>query len=226
VSEPARLRVWGVGTSRTIRVHWMLCELGLPYETREIIPRTERMQDPEFLQRSPRGKVPILEDGELLIGESGAMVFHLADRYRNRAVLAPLPATPERALFDDLCLFALTELDAPLYVIRRHEGLPEIYGESPVAVAAARDYYLRGTEEIERRLADGRPYLQGDDFSGADLLVATCTRWASFVGIDPSEPIAAHGTRCESRPACREAMQRNFPPAALEALGRPPARAR
>jgi glutathione S-transferase len=221
VSEAATRRVWGVGTSRTMRAHWMLCELDLPYETREIIPRTEGMNDPDFLKHSARGKVPILEDGDVVIGESGAIVFHLADRYRDRARLAPEPATRERSFFDELCLFSLTELDAPLYVIRRHEGLPEVYGESAVAVAAAREYFLRGAEEIERRLEDGRPYLMGDDFSGADLLVATCTRWASFVGIDLPEPLATHGARCEGRPACREAMQRNFPPAALEALGRP-----
>jgi glutathione S-transferase len=221
VSPVAERRVWGVGTSRTMRVHWMLCELGLPYETREIIPRTESMNDRDFLEKSQRGKVPLLEEGNLLIGESGAIVFHLADRYRERLVLAPKPATGERARFDDLCLFTLMELDAPLYVIRRHEGLPDIYGEAPVAVAAARDYFLRSAQEIEQRLADGRPFLLGDDFSGADLLLATCTRWASFVGIALSEPLARHGAACEARPACREAMQRNFPPAALEALGPP-----
>jgi len=201
-----------------MRVHWTLGELDLPYETRPIIPRTERMDDDEFRKRSPRGKVPILEDGDLVMGESGAIVFHLADRYRDRAVLAPEPATNERAIFDDLCLFCLMELDAPLYVIRRHAGLPEIYGESPVAVASAREYFLRSSEEIARRLADGRPHLLGDDFTVADLLVATCSRWASFVGIDLPGPLGDHAERCETRPACRQAMQRNFPPEALEAL--------
>ena len=43
------LILWGVGTSRTIRPHWALCELGVDYETRKIIPRTESMEDPAFL---------------------------------------------------------------------------------------------------------------------------------------------------------------------------------
>lgn len=218
MSETAVRRVWGVGTSRTMRAHWMLCELDLPYESREIIPRTESMRDPDFMRLSPRGKLPLLEDGDVTIGESGAIVFHLADRYRERAVLAPPPATPERARFDELCLFTLMELDAPLYIIRRHGGLPEVYGESPVAVASARDYFLRSSEEIERRLADGRPHLLGRDFTAADLLLATCTRWATVVGIGLCEKLESHLARCESRPGCRAALENNFPPAALQAL--------
>ena len=135
---PRTLRVWGVGTARTIRAHWMLSELGLEYETREIIPRTESMNDPAFLKVSARGKVPILEDGTLVLGESGAIVSHLADRYREHGIFAPEPATDARSRCDELCLYALTELDAALYVIRRHEGLPHIYGEAPTATQAAR----------------------------------------------------------------------------------------
>ena len=67
-----RLRLWGVGTSRTLRPHWLLAELGLPYECREILPRSSSMQDPAFRALAPRGKVPILEDGGLVVGESGA----------------------------------------------------------------------------------------------------------------------------------------------------------
>ncbi len=196
----------------------MLCELGLEYETREIVPRTDSMNDPDFLEVSRRGKVPILEDGELVIGESGAIVFHLADRYREHATLAPEPATDARARFDDLCLFTLTELDAPLYVIRRHEGLPEIYGESPAAVDSAREYFLRQAGEPEARLSDGRPYLLGEDFSAADLLLASCLGWARFVDVALPEALEGHLARCSAREAFERARDRNFPPAAMAML--------
>jgi glutathione S-transferase len=78
------IRVWGIGTSRTIRPHWALAELGVEYETRAIIPRTPSMEDPEFLSVSRRGKVPILEHDDLVIGESGAIVFWLAEHFRDR----------------------------------------------------------------------------------------------------------------------------------------------
>lgn len=220
MSDRPRRRVWGIGTPRTLRAHWMLEELGLPYETVAVLPRSEAMDDPAFARLNGRHKVPVLEDGDVVIGESGAIVFHLADRYRERAVMAPRPATSERARFDDLCLFALTELDATLYVIRRHEGLPAVYGEAPTACAAARAYFLRQASELERRLADGRPYLLGDAFGAADLIVATCLDWARFVSIPLPDPLGAYRERIARRDGYARAMTTNFPPAAFEALRR------
>jgi len=52
--ETKRRRVWGIGTARTLRVHWMLAELGLPYETRPILTRSEEMSAPEFRALSER----------------------------------------------------------------------------------------------------------------------------------------------------------------------------
>ena len=213
-------RVWGIGTPRTMRAHWMLEELSLPYETIEILPRGEGMNDPAFARLNRRRKVPVLEDDGLVIGESGAILFYLADRYRERVQLAPAPATPERARFDDLCFYTLTELDATLYVIRRHEGLPAVYGEAPVACEAARQYFLRQVAELERRLADGRPHLLSHDFSAADLLVATCLEWASFVSIPLPESLTPYRERIAKREGYARAMARNFPPAAFEALRR------
>jgi glutathione S-transferase len=217
-------RVWGVGTSRTIRVHWALCELGIDYETREIIPRTRSMEDPEFLARSGRGKVPIFEDGDLVMGESYAIVFHLADRYRDCGPLAPEPGSDARARFDDLCLFTLSELDAPLYIVRRHEGLAETYGASPTAVDSARRYFGHQARHIERGLADGRPYLMGDAFSAADLLLASCLAWARVVEIELSTVLADHLERACKREAYKEAATRNFTPAALKMLQKTAAR--
>jgi glutathione S-transferase len=217
----AELRVWGIGTSRTLRPHWMLCELGLEYETRAIIPRSETMNDPAFRKVSGRGKVPILEHGELMIGESGAIVFYLADRFRERLTLAPLPATTERARFDEMCIFILMELDAPLYVIRRHEGLPEIYGASQTAVDAARAYFSRQTSVIEGWLENAEgSYLTGEHFSAADLLLATCSSWGRFVGIELSQPLSDHLALVTAREGFRKAFERNFTPEALAMLAR------
>lgn len=212
------LRIWGVGTSRTMRPHWALAELGLEYETREILPRTPAMQAPDFLRVSRRNKVPILECGDLIMGESGAILFHLADRYRERLELAPLAGSDERAVFDDVCLFALMELDAPLYVIRRHAGLPEVYGDAPVAVKAAREYFLRQAEQMEQRFSDGRRYLLGDAFSAADILFSTCIAWASFIGIGVSDRLGGYQAHVTDRPAYAAAVRRNFPAAAVDAM--------
>jgi glutathione S-transferase len=215
-------RLWGIGTSRTIRPHWLLHELALDYETRAVLPRTEAMNDPELLRWTQRGKIPFLEDGDVRIGESGAIVFYLADRYREHGVFAPEPGTPERAVFHELAFYILTELDATaLYVLRRHEGLPGEYGEAPVACAAARAYFQRQVGEMERRLADDRPYLMGNAFSAVDILLASCLAWAQFTRIPLSEPLTAYRDRVATRPAFASAVQVNFPPEALAALATP-----
>ena len=212
-------RVWGIGTPRPLRVHWMLHELGLDYETRVVYPR--QMSDPEFLRLVPRRKIPFFEDGDVRIGESGAITFYLADRYRDRAVLAPAPGSDARAGFDELAFFILMELDATaLYVLRRHEGLPDVYGEAPAACKAAREYFARMIGEIERRLADGRPHLLGAEFSAADVLLTSCLMWAQFIGVPLAESLAGYRERLAARPALGRAMAVNFPPEALAALRR------
>ncbi len=213
------LRLWGIGTGRTLRPLWLLNELGVEFESRKIITRTDTMDEPEFAALSERNKIPILEHGDLVIGESAAISLYLADTFREQGVFAPEPATPERARHDELCWFAMVEMDAILYTIRRHEGLPEVYGASETAVKAAREYFLRSAGEIERRLADGRPHLLGDAFMVADLIVKTCLDWAVVVcRIELPEVLAAYSGRISQRPAFGPSMAQNFPPEAMAAI--------
>jgi len=196
----------------------MLAELGLEYETREIIPRTESMDFPEFDALSRRKKVPLFEDGELMIGESAAIVLYLADRYRDPCAFTPEAGTNARARHDELCFFIMCEMDSALYIIRRHGGLPEVYGASTTAVKSARAYFLRSSEEIEDRLRDGRAFLLGDDFSVADLLLKTCLDWAGFVAIELPGFMADYSAAIGERPAYALAMRKNFTAAAYAAL--------
>lgn len=220
---PRDFKLWGIGTGRTIRPIWTAFELGLERDRdfilEETLTRTPLMETDAFRAVSPRGKIPIFESGPLRIGESAAISLHLADRYRDRSVLAPPLGTTERTVHDELCWFAMTEMDAILYILRRHDGLPEIYGDAPAAVSAARDYFARSSEEIARRLADGRPFLTGDAFTIADLLVKTCLDWSALLYRIPiADVLTAYAARLAERPAFERAMKTNFTPAAMAAL--------
>lgn len=216
MTASAQQRVlWGAGTPRTLRPRWALRELGLAYRSEAIVPRSEAMQRPEFRKVDRRGKVPILEDAGIVIGESAAIVLYLADRYRGQG--HPLGVPPDdceaRAAYYDSAFFITTELDATsLYIVRRHEGLPQVYGEAPVAVQSAREYFLRGLSHIEGRLSDGRPYLLGDDFRAPDLLLTTCIDWAGAIGIELPAVLSAYRERIAVRPAYRSAMDENYAP--------------
>jgi len=220
-SETSRspIRLWGVGTGRTLRPIWLLNELGVAFDLHPILTRTPTMDDPDFAALSGRKKIPILEHGDLVIGESAAICLHLADTFRDRGAFAPEPGTTERTRHDELVFFTMVEMDAILYTIRRHEGLPEVYGPSETAVRAARAYFLRSAGEIERRLADGRTHLLGNEFTVADLIVKTCLDWATLLcRIELPETIAAYGARISERPAFGPSIGQNFPPEAMKAL--------
>ena len=71
------ITLWGVGSSRAFRAHWALHELGLDYVTQDIRTRTASMETPLFREISPRKKIPVLQDGELKLFESCAIVMYL-----------------------------------------------------------------------------------------------------------------------------------------------------
>jgi glutathione S-transferase len=112
-----KLVLWGVGTTRTFRVHWALHELGLPYESRPILPRSGETKTPKYTALNARQKIPLLVDGDFHIGESAAIVAYLSQNY----------STPEHALIPEeksfqakwleWCFFIVAELDSTsLYV--------------------------------------------------------------------------------------------------------------
>src|ERR1700761_3142793 len=181
--------LWGAGTSRTIRAHWALHELGLNFELRPILPRTGETQTEEFTALSARQKIPVLQDDGLVLTESAAIATYLSDKYGQRHTRL-VPAEPRsRAQCLEWCFFVISELDATsLYVMRRHGDLRHIYGEAPMANEAAAAYFQKQMRTVERALIDGRPHVLGHRFSAADMLLSTCVAWAVRYGV----PVADH----------------------------------
>ena len=89
-----------------------------------------------------------------------------------------------RARLNEWCYFIMSELDAgSLYVVRRHDGLKQIYGEAPTAVESAKSYFLHNLEAMAARIGSDNTYLFGDQLSVADILLMTCLDWALSCGI-------------------------------------------
>ncbi len=203
--------VWGVGTSRTIRAHWALIELNLQYRTVPLRTRTMDMEDLSFLSMNPRKKIPVLKDGDLILTESAAIVTYLAERY-STAERRLIPESIEhRARYMEWLSFICMELDATsLYVLRRHEGLPNIYGDAPEACAAAREYFQRMINAAAMRLDDG-PYLLGDTFSGVDILMISALNWARRYGLPLPAAFQEYRSALLDRPTYEAAIEANTP---------------
>jgi glutathione S-transferase len=206
--------LWGIGTSRTIRPLWALHELGLDFALRPILPRTGETQTAEFTALSARQKIPLLQDNGLILTESAAIVTYLSDAYgqpHNR--LVPIDPRP-RAQCLEWCFFVISELDATsLYVMRRHGDLRHIYGEAPLANAAAAEYFQKQMRTVERALQDNPHYILGDRFTAADILLSTCVTWAFRYGVPVTDQVLAYNERVKARPAYARALATNTPPA-------------
>ncbi|MBK3666518.1 glutathione S-transferase family protein [Bradyrhizobium diazoefficiens] len=220
MSPTPDLTLWGAGTSRTIRAHWAMHELGLSYKAKPIGPRTGETKTAEYTRLNPRQKIPLLQDGDFCIGESAAIVAYLSRMY----------STPERSLIPDAardyaawlewCFFIVAELDSTsLYVMRRHraDALGHIYGVAPEVVAQAADYFRGQLRHVEVALADGRPFLMGERFSSADILLTTCLDWAIAYGVGICDNARPYLERIQQRGAYQRAVAANAPVAPIAA---------
>ncbi len=207
------LILWGAGTSRTLRAHWAMAELGLAYECRPIGPRTGETKTEAYTALTARQKVPLLQDGALVLTESVAIMAYLSDRYGSEET-ALVPRTPVgRATCLEWVAFALSELDAAsLYVIRRHRDLADIYGAAPEVCRAAEDYFGQQMRSVERALGSGQRFIGGDRFTAGDIMLSSCLGWAERYGLALSPLVMAYLAAQRARPAFALAMNRNTPP--------------
>lgn len=208
--EANKLTVWGVGTTRTLRVHWMLHELGLEYETKRIESRTGETQSDEYKKINPKQKIPALVDGDLVITESTAIMRHL------RRIEDKLPyddyqlSLAGQAAYDEWHSFMLMELDATsLYVVRRHRDLPDIYGEAENAVTSSIAYFERMLNSVVDRI-EGKTCLWGSTFSELDIQMVILLEWAGFVGAHVPSSVDGYQQAIKARPAYSTARQHNF----------------
>lgn len=207
--------LWGVGTTRTIRAHWALHELGLAYEQRPILARSGETKTAEYTALNPRQKIPLLQDGSVTLGESAAIIAYLARNYSTseRKLLPDMPENEAKWL--EWCFFIVTELDSTsLYVMRRHgtiRGLAHIYGGAPEVVQKAADYFCHQLTHVDHALRDGRSYLMGDNFTTADILLTTCLTWAEGYGVPICQSALPYIKRTTSRPAYQSAVHANTP---------------
>jgi glutathione S-transferase len=208
------LTLWGVGTSRTIRPHWAMHELGLAYTTKPIGPRTGETKTAEYTKLNPRQKIPLLQDGDFSIGESAAIVAYLSRTYSTTERSLIPETSRDYAAWLEWCFFIVAELDSTsLYVMRRHraDGLGPIYGIAPEVVAQAGEYFRQQLRHVEVALADGRQFLMGDRFTSADILLTTCLEWAIAYGVGICDNAQPYLESIKKRDAYQRAVAANVP---------------
>lgn len=189
--------------TRAVRVRWLLEELDLPYELvrGELAPPIRRF----FGQDTPTGKFPTLEDGDLVLCESGAIVEYLLERY-GEGRLAPPPGSRERAVFLQWLHFAESTAFPPIGIVvwlTRYRG----GADGDALLEDARERAASGLAFVEQALT-GRSFLLGDAFSAADVMMGFTLFAAASLGLlDERFPaLRAYLARLAERPALREIL--------------------
>lgn len=205
------LVVHHLGRSQSERIVWLCEELGLPYELR----RYERdpvtiLGPPELKALHPSGTAPVIEDGGVLLAESGAIVEYLLAKYGGGR-LAPGPEQPEFP--DYLFWFHFANGTLQLNLVRnatlRRLDLP---ADNPVLVAM-RGRLDRALGQVEARLGVV-PYLAGGELTAADIMtVFPLTTMRLFMPVDlgPYPNMRAYLRRIGAREAYRRAMEKGDP---------------
>jgi glutathione S-transferase len=189
---------FGSPRSSATRTHWMLEEVGVPYDHRPVdlgLPRSQR--PPEFRAASPMAKVPAIVDGEVRVFESMAINLYLAERYRPE--LGPRDAA-ERAELLAWSFWVAMNVHPLLIVVLYHTSiLPEAERRSHEAEQNrgwAADYF----SALDAALA-GHEWLVGGRFTVADVNVGAIAEMAAGLGVPLGPHIHAWIQRFQARPA-------------------------
>jgi glutathione S-transferase len=188
----------GKGLARDTRVRWALEEVGQPYDVRLV--SFQAMKEPAHLAIHPFGQIPTYEEGDLRLFESGAIVFHIAERH---AGLLPEDADA-RARAITWMFAALNTVEAPileLVIAKFVEGDKPWTQERLPLVAERIRTRLR---QLSARLGDA-DWLDGA-FSAGDLMMVSVLLRLKPSGMLAEFPsLAAYVARGEARPAYQRA---------------------
>ena len=183
----------GRGLARDMPVRWALEEVGEPYEVRLV--SFEAMKEPAHRARQPFGQIPTYERGDLILFESGAIVFHIAEHHQG---LLPDDANG-RARAIAWMFSALNTVEPPIINRGIHE--PWYEQRRPLVEEAIRDRL----GDLSARLGDA-DWLEGA-FSAGDLMMVSVLRRLHASGILNEYPnLHAYVSRGEARPAFKRAF--------------------
>ena len=202
IEEFVVLKLYYAPRTRSIRVRWLLEELGTPHELERVEFRPQRTT---FAQATPFGRFPVLADGECVIGESGAILEYILERY-GAGRLAPSIGSPKRGEFLQWVHFAESTAFAPLGVLIWHGIYRGDADRIPEAIDGARDRAHSALDVVERHLAT-RDFLLGSEFSAADIMLGFTLVAAQFLGmLDMRYPVTmSYLARITERPAFQRA---------------------
>ena len=205
------LTVHHLGRSQSERIVWLCEELELEYELIRYERRKDnRLAPPEYQALHPMGTAPVISHGQLVLGESGAIVEYLIATYAEGrlAVSCGQPGFADYLYWFHFANASLQPLVLRLMSLERSDP-----SEKNAPLQAAKERFIRVFSTLEQRLAEV-PYLAGPELTAADIMtVFSLTTMRRFKPYDlsPWPNILVYLQRIGARPAYQRAMHRADP---------------
>lgn len=198
-----------LNNSRSQRILWLLEELNLRYEIKHYQrDATTNLAPPELRAIHPLGKSPVIQDGELVLAESGAIIEYLVERYGNGKFVPPR-GTPEHIRYVHWMHFAegtiMLHLVGRLYMTR--------VGEAAKAMQGRVEAMIRDELDLVEAELGRSAHIAGADFSAADVQMMFPLEFAASAGLvgERLTKLRDYIARMQARPAYRRALAAGGP---------------
>jgi glutathione S-transferase len=180
-------------------------EIGAPHKLVKVDLKSGEHRKPEYLKLNPKGRVPVLAEGDAAITESAAILMHLADRHPE-AKLAPAIGSSERARYYQWLLYLSNTLQAAMIEYFHPDWTHEDVAAQAALKASAEKRIGAMFSYIDSELGKSGPYLLGAEFRAPDLFLHMVTRWSRYFAKPGYQ--YPHIKRCTDLVKARPAVQR------------------
>ena len=186
------MKIYYAPNTRAVRIVWLCEELGLDYELEMFKLGDASMRDPEYLKVHPMGRVPSLDDGDVSIFESGAIVEYILAKYGNGR-MRPDTASPEFPNYLQWLHYAEGMIMPHVNILVVETILLPEDRRNPVNIKRSTKQLTQMLGAVDAAL-EGRDFLAGE-FSGADIMSGHAAT-VSARSVETTKPCASSRISC------------------------------
>ena len=193
-----KLTLYHAAPSRSSIVRWMLEEVGQPYDLYLLDMKQGQQHEPAYLAVNPMGKVPALKHGDAIVTEAAAICLYLAETFPEAGLDIPV-GDPRRGPYLKWLFFGPSCLE-PAITDRAFKRVEE----APRGALGYGDFQT--TLDVVAKAVEAGPYILGERFTAADVVIGSGLRWGMLFKMLPERPeFLAYTARLAERPALQRA---------------------
>ncbi len=198
-----KLTLYHAAPSRSSIVHWMLEELGVPYDIQLVSFKKGENLAPAFLAINPMGKLPTIRHGDMVITEAAAICTYLADEFPEAKLNVPI-GNPQRGVYLKWLFFGPSCLEPAV----SERAFPR--KNPPPRSALGFGDFDTVMDVLAQAAGAANPYLMGGQFTAADVVIGSGLRWGTMFKLIPERPeFTAYIGRLSDRPALKRATEKD-----------------